>query len=415
LGILLYLKWHICHISNTRCAFKHSLLKGAALFKNRIALLFLNQGEICMRGSVKKDGNNWYYVLDLGKNEKGIRKQKKKRGFKTKKEAEKALIETINAINKGSYIEPSKMTYQEYAKQWFGTKKNSICSQSVKVYENCLRKRIIPKLGQYTLFRVSTILIQSFIDSLKEEGLSNSTIKKYLEIIRNSLEHAVDFNLIPTNPAIKVKLPKSNKKEMTVWNREETNQFLDKAKEDPCFIVFQLALSTGMRQGEILGLRWKDINLEKGILFIKQTLSQDGKTFISGAKTKSSIRAINLSGSTLKHLRERRVEIAKEKLGFGPLYQDNDLVGCTQHGTPLNPANIRRSFNRIIQQAELPKIRFHDLRHTHATLLLAQGINIKVISERLGHSNIKVTLDTYSHVLPTMQEEVARKLDEILI
>jgi integrase len=368
-----------------------------------------------VRGSVKKDGNNWYYVLDLGKDDKGIRKQKKKRGFKTKKEAEKALIETINAINKGSYIEPSKMTYQEYTEQWFGTKKHSICSQSVKVYENCLRKRIIPKLGQYRLSRVTTILIQSFIDSLKEEGLSDSTIKKYLEIIRNSLEYAIDFNLLSTNPAIKVKLPKSNKKEMKVWSQEEANGFLKKAKDDPCFIVFQLALSTGMRQGEILGLRWKDINIEKGMLYIQQTLSQDGKTFIAGAKTKSSIRAINLSSSTIKYLRERRINIAKDKLRYGPLYNDNDLIGCTQHGTPLNPANIRRSFNRIIKQADLPKIRFHDLRHTHATLLLAQGVNVKVISERLGHSNIKVTLDTYSHVLPTMQEEVARKLDEILI
>jgi integrase len=368
-----------------------------------------------VRGSVKKDGTNWYYVLDLGKNEKGLRKQKKKRGFKTKKEAEKALVEAINAINTGSYIEPSKMTYQEYVEQWFGTKKHSICSQSVKVYDNCLRKRILPILGKYALSKVTILLIQSFIDSLKEEGLSNSTIKKYLEIIRNSLEHAVDFNLIPTNPAIKVKLPKSNRKEMKVWNREESNRFLDKAKYDPCFIVFQLALSTGMRQGEILGLRWKDINLEKGILNIQQTLSQDGKTFIAGAKTKSSIRAVNLSGSTLKHLRERRINIAKDKLKYGPLYIDNDLIASTQHGTPLNPANIRRSFGRIIKQANLPKIRFHDLRHTHATLLLSQGVNIKVISERLGHSNIKVTLDTYSHVLPTMQEEVARMLDEILI
>jgi integrase len=294
-------------------------------------------------------------------------------------------------------------------------KKNSICSQSVIVYENCIRKRIVPKLGNILLSKISTIIIQSFIDGLKADGLSHSTIKKYLEIIRNSLEYAIDYNLVAKNAATKVKLPKALNKEMKVWNQEEANRFLNKAKDDHCYVVFQLALSTGMRQGEILGLRWRDVDLDKGLLYIKQTLSQDGKTFLTGAKTKSSIRTINLSGSTIKCLKEQRLVTAKEKLSLGPIYQDNDLVASTHHGSPHNPANIRRSFNRIIKQANLSKIRFHDLRHTHATLLLAQGVNIKVISERLGHSNIKVTLDTYSHVLPTMQEEVARKLDEILI
>nr|WP_053348840.1 site-specific integrase [Peribacillus butanolivorans] len=201
---------------------------------------------------------------------------------------------------------------------------------------------------------------------------------------------------------------------MNVWDEEEVNRFLKVAKEDPVYIVFYLALTTGMRQGEILGLRWKDINLEKGLLNIKQTLSHDGKTFLSGAKTKSSLRTINLSLSSIKVLITRKLTVSKEKLSLGPIYQDFDLVACTQHGTPLNPVNIRRTFKRMIKMADVPEIRFHDLRHTHATLLLSNGVHVKVISERLGHSNIKVTLDTYSHVLPSMQEEVARKLDEII-
>ncbi|MDR7074148.1 tyrosine-type recombinase/integrase [Fictibacillus barbaricus] len=366
-----------------------------------------------MRGSIKKNGNSWYYVLDLGKDEKGLRKQKKKRGFKTKKEAEKALVEAINAINKGTYIEPTKMTYKDYLEKWFNTKKNSIGTQSVVVYENCLRKRIKPKLGHITLSKLSSIHIQSFIDNLYDEGLSSCTIKKYFEIIRNSLEHAVDFSLINKNVAVKVKLPKTNNSEMKVWNNEEVNQFLKVAKGDFCYIVFKLALATGLRQGEILGLRWKDVDLEKGSLYIKQTLSHDGKSFKQGAKTKSSKRTVDLSKSAIKALKEHNLLIEKEKETLGPIYQDFDLVACTHHGSPHNASNIRRSFNRLIKLAKVPKIRFHDLRHTHATLLLSKGVNIKVISERLGHSNIKVTLDTYSHVLPTMQEEAVRKIDEI--
>lgn len=368
-----------------------------------------------MRGSVKKEGSSWYYVFYLEKDENGKRRQKKKRGFTTKKDAEKALTEAINEVNKGTYLEPSKVLYKEYLDQWLMTKKNNISAQSLKVYKSCLSKRIVPFLGNITLSKLTAIKIQLFISSLYDEGLSYPTVKKHFEIIRNSLEHAVDFNMIPNNVALKVKLPKNQKKEMKVWNQEEANHFLNMSRKNSCFIVFQLALSTGMRQGEILGLRWKDIDLDKGLLYIKQTLSQDGRTFLTGAKTNSSIRTINLSKATISHLKDRRLVIAKEKLQYGPAYKDNDLIACTQHGTPLNPANIRRSFNRIINNARVPKIRFHDLRHTHATLLLGQGINVKVISERLGHSNIKVTLDTYSHVLPTMQEEVARKLDEILI
>lgn len=367
-----------------------------------------------MKGSVKKEGKSWYYVFSLDNDANGKRKQKKKRGFKTKKEAQKALAEAINDLNKGTYIEPSNTKYKNYLDQWFNTKQNTIGIQTAKVYKDYIKNRIIPALGNFTLSKLSTIQIQSFINNMCEEGLSSSTVKKVYEIIRNSLEHAVDFELIPKNVASKVKLPKANKKEMNVWDEKEVNKFLKVAKADPAYIVFYLALTTGMRQGEILGLRWKDVDFEKGLINIKQTLSHDGKIFISGAKTKSSLRTINLPLSAIIVLKARKLTVSKEKLSLGPIYQDLDLVTCTQHGTPFNPANIRRTFKRIIKFADVPEIRFHDLRHTHATLLLSKGINVKVISERLGHSNIKVTLDTYSHVLPSMQAEVARKLDEII-
>ncbi|AZV44876.1 integrase [Peribacillus asahii] len=213
-----------------------------------------------MRGSVKKDNSGWYYVVDVGTN--GKRKQQKRR-FKTKKEAEKALAEVNYALNKGTYFEPSNMLYKDYLEQWFSTKRNSIGIQTAKVYKDFLHSKIIPELGNCNISKLSIIQLQSFIDKLSEKGLSSVTVKQTYEIIRNSLEHAVDFELISKNPAIKVKLPKANKKEMTVWNEEEVNRFLKVAKEDPLYIVFHLALMTGMRQGEILGLRWKDVDLKK--------------------------------------------------------------------------------------------------------------------------------------------------------
>ena len=367
-----------------------------------------------MSGSVKREGNSWYYVFSLGKDSNGKRKQKKKRGFKTKKDAQKALTEAMNSFFQGTYIEPSKTLFQDYLTEWFQTKRRSIGIQTAQVYEHYLNSRIIPKLGKIAIAELSTLHIQSYINNLQEDGLSSSTVKKNYEIIRNSLEHAIDFGLIQNNVALKVKLPKSERKELMVWDEDEVNHFLQTAKEDRYYIVFYLAVTTGMRQGEILGLRWSDVNLKDGLLSIRQTLSHDGKTFINGAKTKASLRTIALSEATIKKLQNHKMISSQEKLAIGPGYLNHNLVISTQIGSPVNPANIRRSFNRLTEVACLPRIRFHDLRHTHASLLLSKGINIKVISERLGHSNIKITLDTYSHVLPTMQKEAMQKLDEMV-
>lgn len=256
--------------------------------------------------------------------------------------------------------------------------------------------------------------MQNYVNSLRDEGLKRGTIEKIIKLIRNSLEHAIDLELITKNVASKMKLPKGDKEELTVWDEQEVQLFLKATQDSRYSIVFHMALVTGMRQGELLGLRWKDVDLEQGHLTISQTLSHDGKTFLLGGKTKSSLRKILLPASTVAKLKKHRAVVLKEKLSQGEEYQDNDLVMCTPSGTPINPANVRRSLNALIKKAAVPKIRFRDLRHTHATLLLAKGVNVKVISERLGHSNIKITLDTYSHVLPTMQEDAVNKIAEIL-
>lgn len=252
--------------------------------------------------------------------------------------------------------------------------------------------------------------MQNYVNSLRDEGLKRGTIEKIIKIIWNSLEHAIDLELITKNVAAKTKLPKDDKEELTEWNEQEVQLFLKAAQDSRYSLVFHMALLTGMRQGELLGLRWKDFDLEKGHLTISQTLSHDGRTFLLGGKTKSSLRKILIPASTVAKLKKHRAAVLKEKLSQGEEYQDNDLVMCTPSGTPITPANVRRSLNALIQKVAVPKIRCH----THATLLLAKGVNVKVISERLGHSNIKITLDTYSHVLPTMQEEAVNKIEEIL-
>ncbi|PGW18767.1 integrase [Bacillus cereus] len=170
-----------------------------------------------------------------------------------------------------------------------------------------------------------------------------------------------------------------------------------------------------MRQGEILGLRWRDVDFETGCIRITQTLSSDGKEILPYTKTKSGSRKVDLPEETIIQLKKQRKLIEAEKLEVGSeVYNNLDLVVCTELGTPTNKINIRRSFNSIIKKAEIPKIRFHDMHHTHATLLLLQGVNPKIVSERLGYADVRITLDTYSHLLPSMQKDTAIKFGKML-
>jgi integrase len=366
-------------------------------------------------GQIKKEGSSWYFVAELGNDPiTGKRKRKKQRGFKTKKDAEKALALIEAEVYKGTFFEPSSIAFKVHLLDWYKSKKNSINVQTAGTYESIINHRIIPALGHVLLSSVTPIMIQNYVNDLHDEGLSSATIKKIYQIIKSSLDYAVNMELLPSNPMKKLQLPKDKKTEMTVWEVADIKAFLNAAKKDRFYIAFHLAITTGMRRGEILGLRWRDIDFQKGILYVCQTLSKDGKQFLVGGKTESSVRSIKLPNETLLALQSQRISISKEKFKFGPAYTDNDLVVCTTKGTPVNPNNLKRSYDRLIGVAGVSKIRFHDLRHTHATMLFAQGVQAKVVSERLGHSNIKTTLDIYSHVLPNMQEEAANQIDVLL-
>lgn len=366
-------------------------------------------------GQIRKEGNSWYFVAELGRDPlTGARKRKKKRGFKTKREAEKALATLEAEVIKGEYIEPDNTLYKDYLAEWYKGKKAVINTQTSKAYDSYMENHILPPLGSISLSKLNPLIVQNFVHNLRDNGLSSATIKKVYTIVNNSLEHARRLELISKNPAANVQLPKVEKKEMSVWNVDNITAFLNAARVDRTYSAFYLAISTGMRQGEILGLRWKDVDLEQGYIYITQTLSHDGKEFLVGAKTISSIRSIKIDGDTVRVLRKQRAVIVSEKLELGKEYKDYDLVVCTSFGTPILPSNLNRTYRRLRKLADVPPIRFHDLRHTHASLLLSIGVPAKVIAERLGHANIKTTLDIYTHVFPSMQDEAAEKIEKML-
>ncbi|EAO9488579.1 tyrosine-type recombinase/integrase [Brevibacillus invocatus] len=266
-----------------------------------------------------------------------------------------------------------------------------------------------------TIRILTTQMIEKFYSYLAQNcGLSESSILYIHKILKCSFKTGVKRKYISHNPVADAESPNLSRKEMQAWNLDQAVSFLKMAEESDLSIAFLLAVTTGMRQGEILGLRWKDIDFEEGVLYVRQTLSHDGKHLNQETKTKASARTISLTDKTVTELSKLKKRRAKEKLAAGKDYLDLNFVVCTKSGTPVHPRNLLRVFYNLLKKAKVPAIRFHDIRHTVATLMLQKSINPKIVKEIIGHSDIRVTFDTYSHVLPSVHKETAKQFGDML-
>lgn len=367
-----------------------------------------------MRGHIRKRGSTYSIVVDIGRDENGKRKQKWYSGYKTKKEAEKALADIIAKIEKGEYFEPANMTVAEYLNYWLDTyPKNNVAPSTYRRYTE-FAAHIKTHIGGIMMPKLKPAHIQSFYSSLLEKNLSKSTVLKIHRMLHLALKHAVNWQIIISNPTDAVTPPRPDKVEMRVWDVETAKKFLDDIAETPIYIPVLLALQTGMRAGEICGLKWENIDLPRGFLMVKYALQRiNGVLTLKEPKTAKSMRTIALMDYTVQALKEHKRKQNKTKLLMGSAYNDQDFVCAWDDGRPYDPHYLGQKFTKLIKLLGYPKIRFHDLRHTHATMLLQQGINPKIVSERLGHSQISVTLDTYSHVLPNIQKEAVSKIEEL--
>ncbi len=249
----------------------------------------------------------------------------------------------------------------------------------------------------------------------ENKGLSNKTVLQAHRILRKALNHANKMQLINVNSADMVEPPKAAKFEAKYIKTEQVSDFLKSFEDTDLYIPVLLGVGLGLRRGEILGLRWQDINFNEKTLSVNQTLVRVGKvnTF-STPKTDKSKRVLVVSDKIIDCLKKRKAEVSENKLFMGEAYEDFDLIVCKIDGTPFSPNSIGHKYRYIIKKKKLPVIRFHDLRHTNATLMLKNKISPKVASERLGHSNISTTMDLYSHVDREMQKEVADKINSVL-
>lgn len=377
-----------------------------------------------MKGHIQKRGkDSWQVSVYLGqKDENGKYQRVTRTVHGKKKDAEAALAELQVQVNNGQVC-TTKDTLGEYLLRWLDDYvKANLDVLTAKSYEMVIRKHIIPAIGKIPLKRLQPAQVQGYYTEMRKSGrtdgkggLSNRTVLYHHRILHEALKHAMRLELIHRNVADAVIPPKMEEYEAITLTLEETARLLEAAKETRLYIPILLAISTGMRRGEVLGLRWKDVDLSRRTVRVVQILITDGKKLLfTPPKTKKSKRTIDITDVLTQALKKHKAEQAKEKLALGAVYRDNGLVITEPDGTPVNPDTFSARFRKLLKANDLPAVRFHGLRHTNATLLLENGANAKTVSSQLGHANIGVTMDTYGHVTKAMREKTVAIMEEIL-
>ncbi|WP_185222794.1 tyrosine-type recombinase/integrase [Parageobacillus thermoglucosidasius] len=266
------------------------------------------------------------------------------------------------------------------------------------------------------LSSITTEDIDSFYNLKLDEGYSTNYIRKMHQLLHQAFDQAVKWKKISYNPATQADPPSIKKEEMKIWSLNEIHKFLNECKNERNYITFLLAIYTGMRRGEILGLKWSDIDFDKKVIHVNRSLAYvPNKGYIlTTLKTKNSKRQIPISDNVVKELLIHKAKQEEWKKRLGKAYEDNDLVICTEMGTMQDPRNILRVMRRLCKSSGVTAIRFHDIRHTHASILISSGVDIVKVSARLGHANPKITLEIYAHLLPNIQDNVAETFENEL-
>ena len=376
-----------------------------------------------MRGTVRKRGNSWSFIVDLGEDSNGKRQQKWKGGFRTKKDAQAALTEILGQVAAGSYVEPTKKTVAVFLREWLPAIEGTVRPSTWRSYATNMERHVMPRLGQVALRQLSAPQLNAFYSELLATGrcdgrggLSARTVRYTHVILHRALRDAVRWGLLSRNPADLADPPKQQRPEVQVWTPAQLRLFLEHVGGDRLAGLWVLLATTGMRRGEALGLRWRDVDFATSRVSISQTLgSWGGQLVFAAPKTAKSRRSLTLDPVTLTVLRRHHRLQLEERMRWGRTNDELDLVFAREDGSPVRPDTVTRQFAELSKSAGLPKIRVHDLRHTYATIALSSGAHAKVVAERLGHATIGITLDTYSHVMPALEEQTATRIARLIV
>ena len=329
---------------------------------------------------------------------------------KTRQAVAEKLAKAISERDGGLVFDAGKLTVAEYMDKWLSeSARNRLRPKTYKDYAGLTRNHIVPALGHLKLKKLTPLHVQQFYGAKLGAGLSKRTVEYLHAVLHSALKQAVRWELVPRNVTEAVDPPRPERKERSTLNLDQARFFLESARDDKWEALYVLAIQTGMRRGELFGLRWNDVDLDHGWLHIRQTLAPDGESF-SAPKNPKSRRKIRLTPVAVDALKRHKVAQNEDRLRQGGSWRDHGLVFCSSVGTPMSPDNfVRRSYKPLLRRAGLPEISFHDLRHTFASLMMPSE-HPKVVQEMLGHSRIGTTLDIYSHLSQDMQEEAVGRL-----
>jgi len=398
------------------------------------------------KGTIQKRGkNSWRLSVNCGMdaNKKQIRKTKtitvehtcaekscknckKVSRCRARKEAEKQLALFAAEVEKGMFIAPAKLTFQDFIERWlrdYGEKNLSV--KTVARYKELLT-RINQAMGHLKIGQIKPAHLMEFYANLQEDGvredgkpggLSEQTILHHHRLLSTIFNTAVQWEIIPSNPAAKVKPPKVRKKEVSYYDEEQTAALLEALGNEPLKykVLIHLAIATGCRRGELMGLEWQDVDFDNSTIKIRQASQYlPGKgVFAKAPKNETSVRTISVPSSVMALLKQYKAYQAGKRLKAGDLWQGSDRLFVTWDGRPIHPDTPSHWFKKFIQKHGLPPLTFHGLRHTSATLLIGQGAPLKSISARLGHSNISTTGDIYAHALKSVDRQIADSMDSL--
>jgi integrase len=337
---------------------------------------------------------------------------------KTRAAVAEKLTKAMADRNNGLIFDAGNLTVGEYLDSWLSDSvRGTVRPSTFERHEEIIRLHIKPSLGRVWLKKLTPAHVRGLHREKLDAGLAPATVGKIHSTLHKALSQAVSDGIVPRNAA-DVKAPRPTSEEMRPLSETEVRAFLDVAREsgDRFEALYVLAITTGLRRGELLGLRWDDVSMERSTLRVGRALVREGGRHTLGeTKTRRGRRQINLTPRTVSTLKAHRKKQLEEKIKLTGLYKDHGLIFATRVGTPINPENlVNRSFKPLLERASLPEIRFHDLRHTCATLLLGRGVHPKLVQELLGHATIAMTLDTYSHYMPSMGDQAAGAMEDAL-
>jgi integrase len=375
-----------------------------------------------MKGHLReRSPGHWAIVLDARDPDTGKRKRRWHSFTGTKRAAQVECSKLIAAITGGTYVDPSRQTVAQFLDKWLAYMASQLSPRSHERYTEIVRKNLVPALGAVRLTKLRSIHITDTyakaIASGRRDGkggLSAATIVYMHRVLKQALAQAVSWHELVRNEADAVKPPKIERKQMKVLDTDGTAALIEKARDTTLFIPILLGVTTGMRRGEVAALRWRHVDLGRAQISVEESAEQT-KAGIRYKPPKSGKgRAVALPATVVEELRGHRIKQAETLLRVGIRLSDDTFVVAQADGSPFQPRSLTHAFDLFLAKHKLPRVRLHDLRHTHATAMLKGKIHPKVVQERLGHSTIAITLDIYSHVLEGMQEDAAEIVDAAL-